>query len=757
MTIQALLRRWFTPGPTRAERTAAELERAVALHESGHLDEAEKLYLDIIDRDPRHAEALHLIGVAQHQRGHQGAALSVIDEAIAITPRKGLFHFNRGNVLNALGESRLAATSFETATRMHARHMPSWLNLGRTRMQLHEHAKAAEALWQAFNLDPSVPGLRFELATALIAAADRGAAVGTTAGAPVVEGGNKRLHGEAAQLLRDFWQEAPDPPGARLMLAHALEEKGDLSEASAHFRALAEDEKLSREARRLAHGNLANCCNRLGLMPDAVLHYRAALELMAAPATDAGDDLSPESSPAPSSDTAPDPSPASAVTSAPASSPLASDLASNSASDEASNTMSAIATGMAYDPHVTPQVLLEAHREWARRFAPPLPDPASLATNAWPQLDRSSHRRLRICYLSPDFRRHPVSSLLAAALEQHDRSQVEVFCYYNFHGADDVTERIKAAVPHWRHIVDWKDDEVERMIHHDRIDILVDLAGHTHRNRLPALARKPAPVMVEWLGYYCTTGVPAFDWFLTDPWSSPAGQEAWFTEKLHRLPRTRFTYEPYAFMPPVNNLPAQGNGHVTFGCLNNLAKVNTPVLSLWARVLEANPTAHLVLQAQALDDGPNRERFAVQAAACGLPMQRVELRGFVPLDKAAQTYHGIDVALDPFPFCGGMTSLEALWMGVPVVTLEQPLVAGRQTLSMLHNLGLEDCIAANEQDYVAIASRLAADVGALAELRRTLRSRMRESPLMDYPGFARELEAAYRDIWREFLALSKPD
>ena len=715
MNLIGLLRRWFGGHPGH-ERVAARddtgdngdnggngasgpnarnIEQAITLHEASRLDEAEALYQQILQRDPQHAQALHLIGVARHQRGDQRGALASIDAAIAASPQTALFHFNRGNVLNATGEARSAIESFETATRLDAHHMPSWLNLGRTCMQLTEHPRAAEALWQAFHLDANVPGLRFELATALIAVADRGGADGVSS--------DKRLHGEAAALLEQHWQEAPDAIGARLMLAHALEEQGHWTRAAEHFRAVTESDSISPEARARAYGSLANCCNRLGLMPEAVRHYRAALKT------------------------------------APVGTPGLSDTAS------------AIATGLAYDPAVTPQQLLDGHRDWAHRFAP------RLATDAqsFARINRDADRPLRIGYLSPDFRRHPVSSLLAKTLEHHDRSNVEVFCYYNFPGADDITARIRRSAQHWRDIINTNDRDVAGMIRHDRIDILVDLAGHTTRNRLPALARKPAPVMVEWLGYYCTTGIPAFDWFISDPWSSPEAQQAWFTEKLYRLPHTRFCYEPYSFLPPVSDLPALKNGHITFGCLNNLSKLNNEVLSLWAAVMQQTPGSRLIIQAQALDDAPNRARFAAQAAACGLPMRRVELRGFVTLDKAALAYHEIDIALDPVPFCGGMTSLESLWMGVPVITLEQPLVAGRQTLSMLHNVGMEDCIAADREAYAGIAVRLASDTTQLAARRAALRERMRASPLLDYAGFTRDLEAAYRSMWHAFVAASQ--
>ncbi|MGB8435980.1 MAG: hypothetical protein WCE38_17125, partial [Burkholderiales bacterium] len=222
-------------------------------------------------------------------------------------------------------------------------------------------------------------------------------------------------------------------------------------------------------------------------------------------------------------------------------------------------------------------------------------------------------------------------------------------------------------------------------------------------------------------------------------------------EKLVRLPATRFCYEAPDFMPEVNALPALRSGHVTFGCFNSLAKVNARVLALWARLLAALPESRLVLQAGALSDAPNRERFRALALAQGISSERLDLRPFVAVEDAAAGYHDIDIALDPFPFCGGMTSLDALWMGVPVVTLPQEMIAGRQTAALLANLGLEELIATDDARYVDIAVSLAKDLPRLAALRAGLRERFRASPLADSERFTRDLERAYREMWRSWV------
>ncbi|HEY5293724.1 MAG TPA: peptide-binding protein, partial [Burkholderiales bacterium] len=402
-----------------------------------------------------------------------------------------------------------------------------------------------------------------------------------------------------------------------------------------------------------------------------------------------------------------------------------------------------------YDPDCSPEQAAAEHRRWAEQVAAPHYPKFVRFDN-----DRDAERPLRIGYVSPDLRRHPVSAIFAPILAAHDRSRVEVTCYYNYSGEDVVTLRLKSLAARWRSVAGIDDDALCRQIRADRIDILVDLAGHTMHNRLLAFARKPAPIQVSWLGYFNTTGLATMDYFVSDPWSSPAGQERYYVESLLRLPHTRFCYEPPEYMPEVSPLPAQTNGHVTFGCLNNLAKLNDKVLALWAEVLRAIPAATLLIQAAALDDAPNRVRFGKLCERHGIEPARLALRGFVPIERSSASYAEIDIALDPFPFSGGMTSLEALWMGVPVITLAGETIACRQSASMLMNLGLPELIAENAEQYVANALRIARDLPRLTELRAGLRARFAASPLMDYAGFTRSLEAAYRDMWRAWIGSS---
>lgn len=397
------------------------------------------------------------------------------------------------------------------------------------------------------------------------------------------------------------------------------------------------------------------------------------------------------------------------------------------------------------------EALVEAHRDFDRRHARPLRPTAPVWRN-----DRDPERRLRIGYLSGDFSTHPVGYLLAGPLAAHDPAAVEVFCYSNASRPDAMTERLRATARHWREIGGMTDGAAAPLIRQDEIDILVDLSGHTDKNRPLLLARRAAPIQVSWLGYPGTTGLEAIDYAIMDRTVAPPGAEAWFTEALVRLPHSRFCYSPPDFAPEPKDRSHPAGARVVFGSFNNLAKIGPEVVALWARVLDAAPGSKLVLKWKALSQAGVRRRLEQAFAAHGVGADRLELRGRSPHAEMLAEYGDIDVALDPFPYSGGATSAEALWMGVPVVTLPSDRVAARQTLGFLVELGLEDLAAASPDDYVRIAAALAADPGRRAELRRTLRGRMQASPLTDARVFTPDLEQAYRRMWRRWCAGEAP-
>jgi len=386
------------------------------------------------------------------------------------------------------------------------------------------------------------------------------------------------------------------------------------------------------------------------------------------------------------------------------------------------------------------------HRRWGDRVQVATPRPGP-----WPNAP-DPDRRLRLGYVSGDFHTHPVGWFLAEVLAAHDRSAVEVFCYSNGPRADAMTARLTAASDHWRAIAGLDSRAAEAMVRTDAIDVLIDLSGHTAYGRLDVFARRPAPVQAAWLGYVATTGLPAIDYLFTDVETVPAGAEPLFSERLLRSACGRFCYAPPDYAPPVAPPPSASGRPFAFGSFNDTLKLSPRTIELWARVLIAAPGSRLVLKWRSLEDAAVRVRLAEAFGAAGVEPGRLDLRGNSPHADMLAEYADIDVALDPLSFSGGMTSCEALWMGVPVVTLPEQKPASRQTLSFLTRMALSELVAQSEEDYVRIATALAADPGRLVALRRTLRPRLEASPVRRSAPFARAHEALIRVAWRGWCA-----
>ena len=330
-----------------------------------------------------------------------------------------------------------------------------------------------------------------------------------------------------------------------------------------------------------------------------------------------------------------------------------------------------------------------------------------------------------------------------------------MFCYANLPRPDPVTARLQRLVPHWRDIYKAPDAQVADRIRQDGIDILVDLAGHTAHNRLLLFARKPAPVQATWLGYPDTTGLKAMDHRLTDAHADPPGTtEHLHTEQLIRLPDCAWCFRPSEHAPPVSEPPMPRAGHITFGCFNALPKINAPLLRLWSEILLGVPGSRLLLKNAAVRDPSVQQRMRTVLEEAGVAPGRIELAGHIPEPAGHLASYGrVDIALDTFPYHGTTTTCEALWMGVPVVTLAGKTHASRVGVSLLANVGLPDLVARDPGEYVRIAAALGTDAHRLAEFRASLRERMAASPLMDATRFARNVEQAYREMWRAWCAM----
>ncbi len=368
----------------------------------------------------------------------------------------------------------------------------------------------------------------------------------------------------------------------------------------------------------------------------------------------------------------------------------------------------------------------------------------------WPN-SAEPERVLRVGFVSGDMCAHPVGYFLLnflAALNAHAAGRLELHAYFSHPVADEVSSRIQAQCHVWRQVHALDDEALVRQIREDRVDILIDLSGHTGENRLPAFAWKPAPVQATWLGYLGTTGVAAIDYLIADDWTLPPELEPHFTEKVWRLPRSYLCFTPPAEDGAIGPLPALTNGYVTFGSFNNLTKVSPDVVSLWARVLHAVPGSRLLLKTAQFIEPSVRQDVAQQFARHGITSSRLTLEPPVPRADYLKPYNRVDIALDPFPYPGITTSVECLWMGVPFVTLAGKTFMARQGVGLLSNAGLPDWVAADEDEYVKLAARRAGELHTLQRLRQELRTRVLASPIFDAPSFARNFEDAMRDMWR---------
>jgi predicted O-linked N-acetylglucosamine transferase (SPINDLY family) len=405
------------------------------------------------------------------------------------------------------------------------------------------------------------------------------------------------------------------------------------------------------------------------------------------------------------------------------------------------------------DPGSDEAAIREECRQWDRIYAEPLRRHRAPHEN-----DRSPDRRLRIGYVSPDLGDHPVGRFMAPLLAHHDHQQFEIFVYCDHTRPDPIARQNRSHADAWRATDRMSDEQVARMVREDRIDILVDLVMHTSNNRLLVFARKPAPIQVSYLAYPGFTGLQTIDYRLTDPYLDPrvltplppggAGAEySGLFEEPFQLPHTFWCYtepvEACELAPP----PVLKSDHITFGCLNNFGKVSELLIDAWFRILRQTPGSRLLVHARR---GSHRDYLAARFQAEGIDPNRLEFVGFLKLPEYFRQYNQIDIALDTYPYAGGTTTCDALWMGVPVISLAGNLPISRGGASILSNVGLPELVAADVKEYVTIAHQSATDVPKLARLRSGMRQRMLASPLMNGPRFARDVETAYRQMWRRW-------
>ena len=397
-----------------------------------------------------------------------------------------------------------------------------------------------------------------------------------------------------------------------------------------------------------------------------------------------------------------------------------------------------------YVPDIPQIDVLAEHKQWQDFYGKNIR--LSAVSNV-----RDPDKRLKVGYVSPDMRAHSVASFFEPLLKAHSGEFVETYCYSSVPAPDKVTKRLQSLSHQWRDISLMNDTEIVKLILQDEIDILVDMAGHTAGNHLQIFLHKPAPIQITWLGYPNTTGLSMMDYRLTDDLTDPGDQDEFYTEKLYRLPDCFLCYQGLDSSPDVLVLPSIETGYITFGSFNNLAKMNEGVVELWSRVLDAVEGSHLLIKNPSLSDQVSRTRLIEQFEQQGISSKRVELLGLTPSREAhLDLYSKIDIGLDIFPYNGTTTTCEAMWMGVPVISLIGDRHAGRVGLSLLNATGLNELAANSKDDYIDIAKSMASDIDKLSRLRSELRDKMQNSILCDKNDFATKMENAYRDIWQQY-------
>jgi protein O-GlcNAc transferase len=672
-------------------------------HREKRLVEAEVCYRRVLAAQPNNAEARSNLGAVLMEQGKLDEAIAAYKRAISLKPDLAEIHANLGTALRKQGKFDEAIAAYRGAIEIKSDYAGAYSSAGAVLMEQGKLDEAIVAFRRAIGIKPDYAEAHLNLGNAL------------------------KVQGKLDEAIAAYRQTIAIMPSyaeAYSNLGVALKDQGKLEDAiSAYHRSI-----RIKPAYAEGHYNLGIALKEQGKLDEAIAAYRQAISIK------------------------PD--------YAEAYSNLGAAFKDQGKLDEAiaayrqavgikpnySEVFSNLLFCLIHDHRSTSAFLFAAHREWDERYGRQIPLPTAYAN------DREMGRRLKIGYVSPDFRRHSVAYFLEPLLKEHDRRAVEVFCYAEVKRPDTVTEDLQRLADHWLVTVGLSDDELAERIQEDGIDVLVDLAGHTANNRLRVFARRPAPVQVTWLGYPHSTGLEAIDYRLVDAVTDPIGEaDAWASETLVRLGGGFLCYGALKDVPEPTVPPCLKSGAITFGSFNNPAKVSAATFDAWAMLLSRAPQARLLLKGLPFADAATRALFLAHLGERGVAAQRVDLVTRLP-DKNAHLalYHRMDIALDPFPYNGTTTTCEALWMGVPVVTLQGDRHAGRVGASLLSQIGLTDLIANSVDDYVQIGVALAANPRRLIELRRALRSRMAEAPLCDGPAFARKIEAAFRSMWQHW-------
>jgi predicted O-linked N-acetylglucosamine transferase (SPINDLY family) len=720
------------------------LRQLEALFQAGRYGEMEMLGRELQHHHAKAPRLEYLLGSAALIQGRLRDALPPLRRAVQLDPRLAEAQFNLGFALEGLGRLDEALDAYRRTVAVAPQLAEAHNNLGNVLQKLKRHDEAVSAYQKALALRPEVAQYHM----------NRGDALRDL----------QRLE-DADAAYRTAIRLKPDLVEVNLNLAHVLQLQGRYEASVEHFQRAIDLRPDYVEA----YQGMGHALRSLGRHEEAEAAYRRALELKPDDASiyinlgkvlkeasryeAALDSFQRALALKPDSDSA--------------FNQLAGTLLDMGRHEEA---LKAYRRGLALDPgglfymHSNMLMMLtyqaggtpQQIQAEARAFG------EKAARKAVPFMHHDNvpnpGRRLRIGLVSGDLGNHPVGFFLQNVLESLDPDKLEVFAYETSERKDTLNQRLRRSVHQWRDasVARMSDEVLANQIRADGIDVLIDLAGHTGKNRLPVFAWKPAPVQVTWLGYFATTGLNAVDYVLADPRVLPAREEGQFVEKPWRLPDVYYCFSPPEVALGVAPLPAGQTGLVTFGCFNNPSKLNDGVIACWAKVLNAVADSQLFLKYKGYKDATLVKGVRDRFARFGIAGERLRFEGNSPRDEYLAAYHHVDIALDPFPYPGGTTSVEGLWMGVPVLTLAGQRFISHQGETILHNVGLPEWIAVDEDDYVARAAAYARDTQALAALRAGLRDRLLASPLCDAPRFARNFEDAMRGMWQKWCGEQQP-
>jgi predicted O-linked N-acetylglucosamine transferase (SPINDLY family) len=712
---------------------------ATSLRSKNLIEEACQEYRHAFALRPDYTEALQGLIQTSRDLGRSDILISELRSSAESTPDSPQAHLNLASALSTLHHFGEAIASYRTALGLNSDLSPSYYGIACCQQAQGRFQEAADNFRRAVELDKDFVDAHNDLGNVLLRLEEAQAAV---------------------EVFRRLIEIDPSSSVAHSNLGNALHKLGLLKEGSDCLQTAV---RLNPNS-AIAYNNLAGILNNLGQLDAAIANYRHAVALepnYAQAYTNLGITLWQAGRPEES---------ISAFEHALEINPEQVDALINLGMSYASlskleraveNLRRAVAIAPTdlnaqgtliflhnYLNDMPPENLLAE----AKRFGELVTRKATNRFHTWNNT-AIPERLLNIGFVSGDFWAHPVGFFLENVLTALGKSnRLRLFAYSNNHIEDDLSRRLQATCSGWRSVLGLSDKAACEVIRGDGIDILIDLSGHTLNNRLPLFAWKPAPIQASWLGYFATTGVAEIDYLIADPWTLPPSQEAYFTEKIVRLPETRLCFSPPREDVAVGPLPALANGAITFGCFNNVAKLNDSVIALWCRILNAVPKSRLCLMAAQFSEENPRHAMFQRFARFGIGAERLLLKIGAPRKEYLAAYNGIDIGLDPFPYTGGTTTVESLWMGVPVLTLAGEQFLSRQGLGLLMNAGLPEWVSHSEDEYLQRAISHANDMAALSSLRQRLRPQVLNSPVFDASRFAQHFETLIANLWKTWCA-----